>query len=165
MLLWDPDANYILTPPMFTNIYKGALGEEAGEAVLSHHGFSFEPLPIEHFERFDALIGLSGVRALIDFKHWSLARWRSQPDELKKKVMEKFVRKVRAIGLSKLVVCNLIGDVDDPVLYFDQEFKTCKEPSTASIIALPCLIDGNSGATNISAILALSSWLSLASSV
>ncbi|MCF7967009.1 MAG: hypothetical protein K9L79_15955 [Methylobacter tundripaludum] len=158
-LNWDADAHYILTPPMFTNIYKGALGEEAGEAVLSHYGFSFKALPIEHFERFDGLIELSGGQALIDFKHWDLMRWRSVADEIKKEVMAKFTSKTRAIGLSRLVVCNLLGDVDDPVLYFDDAFKVCNNPKNASIIALPAILCEKSGDTNISAILALSSWL------
>jgi hypothetical protein len=158
-LNWDADAHYILTPPIFTNIYKGALGEEAGEAVLSHYGFSFKALPIEHFERFDGLIELSGGQALIDFKHWDLMRWRSIADEIKKEVMTKFTSKTRAIGLSRLVVCNLLGNVDDPVLYFDDAFKVCNNPTNASIIALPAILCEKSGATNISAILALSSWL------
>jgi hypothetical protein len=158
-LSWDTDATYILTPPMFTNIYKGALGEEAGEAVLSHYGFSVKALPIEHFERFDGLIEISNEQALIDFKHWDLARWRAKPDEVKKEVMAKFVNKARVIGLSRLVVCNLIGDVDDPILFFDEEFRTCANSTNASIIALPALLCEKTGATNTSAILALSSWL------
>jgi len=156
---WDTDATYILTPPMFTNIYKGALGEEAGEAVLSHYGFSVKALPIEHFERFDGLIEFSGNQALIDFKHWDLARWRAKPDVVKKEVMTKFVNKARIIGFSRLVVCNLLGDADDPILYFDEEFKICANPTNASIVALPALLCEKSGATNTSAILALSNWL------
>jgi len=158
-LNWDADANYILTPPVFTNIYKGALGEEAGEALLSHYEFIIKPLPFEHFERFDGLIELSGEQALIDFKHWDLARWRSKSDELKKEVMAKFVNKVRAIGLSKLVVCNLVGDVDDPILFFDAEFNACNNIRNASIIALPALLCEKTGATNKLAIFSLSKWL------
>jgi hypothetical protein len=157
-LSWDTDAAYILTPPIFTNIYKGALGEEAGEAVLAHFGFSLKALPIEHFERFDGLLEHSGEQALIDFKHWDLARWRAKPDEVKKEVMAKFVNKARVIGLSRLVVCNLLGDVDAPILFFDEEFKVCTTSTNASIIALPALLCEKSGATNISAILALSNW-------
>ncbi|MDD5462492.1 MAG: hypothetical protein PHG00_12795 [Methylococcales bacterium] len=144
-LSWDTDAAYILTPPIFTNIYKGALGEEAGEAVLAHFGFSLKALPIEHFERFDGLLEHSGEQALIDFKHWDLACWRARPDEVKKEVMAKFVNKARVIGLSRLVVCNLLGDVHAPILYFDEEFKVCTTSTNASIIALPALLCEKSG--------------------
>lgn len=158
-LTWCSDAPYILTPPMFTNIYKGALGEEAGEAILNHYGFVLTELPMEHFERFDGLIELHGEKALIDFKHWDLGRWRSKPDELKKEVMTKLTVKARAIGLSRLVVCNLLGELDDPIFYFDENFKVCIHPSQASIIALPSLLCESTGITNTEAMLALANWL------
>ncbi len=158
-LSWDQEAHYIITPPMFTNIYKGALGEEAGEAVLSHYGFGFNALPIEHFELFDGLIEYSGEQALIDFKHWHLAGYIARSDESIKEDMNKFVGKVRATGFSKLVICNLLGNAYASVQYFDEEFKACKNAENASIVALPALLDEKSGETNTAAILALSSWL------
>lgn len=158
-LTWCSEATYILTPPMFTNIYKGALGEEAGEAVLNHYGFCFKELPIEHFEQFDGLIELSGEQALIDFKHWNLVRWRIKPDELKKEIMTKLVHKARSVNFSKLVVCNLLGEIDDPILYFDEDFKTSTDPTSASIIALPSLLCEKTGATNMMAMFALAAWL------
>ena len=159
-LYWHPGAHYILTPPMFMNIYKGALGEEAGSAILKQYGFSIDPLPLAHFERFDGLIRLSDEQAVIDFKHWDLARWRMQPDRLRIDVMNKFVRKVQAIGLSKLVICNLLGDSEDPVMYFDADFKSCTNSGSASIIAVPCLLDSRTGAACNTNILSLAAWLS-----
>ena len=61
---------YILCPPAFTNIYKGALGEVSGKAIFEEEGIILEEIiNPELFELFDYKI--PGKDIYIDFKHWS----------------------------------------------------------------------------------------------
>ena len=58
---------FILTPPMFNNIYKGALGEVVGKFILEQYaGVTLQEMPAEHFELFDYTPG-NGV--YVDFKN------------------------------------------------------------------------------------------------
>lgn len=160
-LKWPDNARYILTPSMFTNIYKGALGEEVGKAVLSQYGFSLKELPLEHFEKFDAVLDFGGCSVCVDFKFWNIERWRSLPDEVSEKTMCATSRKIREVSLSRLVICNAIGSEKDPICYFDADFSPIdKEFShSATIVAIPALIDENSARIVASAMSELTEWL------
>ncbi|QSX30740.1 hypothetical protein JYB88_03505 [Shewanella cyperi] len=158
---WPQGASYVLTPPMFINIYLGALGEEVGKAVLKHQGFKFEPLAPEHFEAFDEIIVLGDRKALIDFKHWELASWRSLPDEQRKEVMSKFSIKLSALNLNKLVICNMLKQGNEPISYFDSNFNFLPNEVGSSIITLPRLINEQNGGVDIEAIAALVRWMNI----
>lgn len=158
---WAQGASYMLTPPMFINIYLGALGEEVGKAVLQHQGFTFEPLPIEHFEAFDEIIVLEEHKALIDFKHWDLASWRSLPDEKRKESMSKFSTKLSAFGLNKLVICNMLKQGNEPISYFDRNFNSLPNEVGSSIIAIPNLVNEQDGSVDIEVVTALVRWMSI----
>lgn len=57
---------FILTPSMFNNIYKGALGEVVGKYILEQYaGVTLQEMPQEYFELFDYTLG-NGV--YVDFK-------------------------------------------------------------------------------------------------
>lgn len=59
---------YLLTPPMFNNIYKGALGEAVGKFVLERYlNVNLNEMPAELFEKFDFTLD-NGI--FIDFKYW-----------------------------------------------------------------------------------------------
>ena len=61
---------YILCPPVFTNIYKGALGEYAGKRILESLGVKLEEIMNpEFFELFDYKVSDKDV--YVDFKHWN----------------------------------------------------------------------------------------------
>ncbi|MBE6361624.1 MAG: hypothetical protein E7059_09270, partial [Treponema bryantii] len=61
--------DYILCPPVFTNIYKGALGEYTGKEILHFYGIEFEEITNnEFFELFDFKIPNKDI--YIDFKNW-----------------------------------------------------------------------------------------------
>jgi len=156
---WAEGSGYVLTPPMFINIYLGALGEEVGKAVLSSQGFKFEPIPPQHFEQFDEIIVLGEQKALIDFKHWDLAAWRSLPDDKRKDVMLKLSKKLSFLGLNKLVICNMLKQGDEPISYFDSNFNALVSEVNSSIIVLPNLINEHDSSVNISTITALARWM------
>ncbi|MBY6105310.1 hypothetical protein KUW19_02285 [Ferrimonas balearica] len=156
---WPQDASYVLTPPMFTNIYLGALGEEVGKAVLLHQGFTFEPLPAEHFEDFDDIIALNEQSALIDFKHWDLASWRSLHEGQRQEEMMKYSTKLSNLGLQKLVFCNMLKQGNEPISYFDERFNPLPNALGSSIIAIPNLLCEHDGSVNLDAITALVRWM------
>ncbi|MDF4818699.1 hypothetical protein P3547_14310 [Vibrio parahaemolyticus] len=158
---WAPNARYVLTPPMFINIYLGALGEEVGKAIFKHYGFSFESLPVEHFEVFDEIIVREENKALIDFKHWDLASVRSLPDEERRKTMSDLSKKLSALELNKLVVCNMLKQGDEPVSYYDSDFNSLPSHVGSSIIAIPSLINKHDGSVDMDSITALSRWLDI----
>lgn len=61
-------SEYLLTPPMFNNIYKGALGEVAGKFILEKLlGFELQEVSEDVFEFFDFK---TGNDVYVDFKHW-----------------------------------------------------------------------------------------------
>lgn len=169
---WSNTAKYVLTPAMYNDIYKGYLGEAGGTAILQQHGFKVFELPIEYYEKFDNLLEFKGITAWIDFKNWQQIRWQSSHDELKTEVMTKIsdkFRKLQAdyqashnISMDKLIICNLMADTCDGnlVAYYDDEFIPCS-PQHATIMTMTGIIDENTGETNLSAITALKTWLTV----
>ncbi|WP_430409819.1 hypothetical protein [Kordia sp.] len=60
---------YMITPVMFNNIYKGALGEQIGKFIFEQQfNIQLEELAVEYYENFDYKIENENI--YIDFKHW-----------------------------------------------------------------------------------------------
>lgn len=159
--VWNPNARYILTPPMFINIYLGALGEEAGKAILQgiHNEITFEALPVEHFEQFDDLLVMNGHKVLIDFKHWNLHSWRQLSMDQRESVMQYMSVKLAKLPYQKLIICNLLSDnQDEQIIYFDEQFRAVEDEQQAKIMQVPALlnIDGSIHFHNIKALI---SWV------
>ena len=94
----------ILSPVLFQNIYKGALGEVAGKFIFSKElGIQLAEISEpEKFEFFDYEIA-EGV--YVDFKHWKYG----YPDERAKKLQE-IKNKMDAIKARKVFVVNIVAD-------------------------------------------------------
>lgn len=156
---WLKGARYILTPPMYINIYLGALGEEAGKAVLVKQGFQFEDLRGEQFEKFDGILSFQNKKILIDFKYWDLSARRSLSEEEQKADMIKTVNKLNKFHINKLVICNIFKSNEEPILFFDENFKHIQDKTKASIMTIPNLLDEVSGQLNNNAITELARWM------
>ena len=97
---------YILTPVVFHNIYKGALGEEIGKFVFEEHlKIGLEEMPREHYERFDFKVEKKDI--YIDFKHWQ--EYTSFDEQTTK---EKIIQKLDAMNGSKVIVVNILASND-----------------------------------------------------
>lgn len=184
---WSVNANYVMTPPMFTNIYKGFLGEAGGTAILEHYGFRMSELSVENYEVFDNIISYENQSAWIDFKHWDKTAWGQVPEDVKQAALTKFIKKIYQLSqyrtveqpieseqresteienqtIHKLVICNLMDDLQETdqkesIRYYDAEFvKT--SPKLAKIMTISGIIDSNDAGTNLFAIDALKQWLS-----
>lgn len=94
---------FILTPPMFNNIYKGALGEVIGKFILEQYaGVTLQEMPPEYFELFDYTID-NGV--YIDFKLWKETMTVSAEEE-KKNILAKLDK----CGGKRAVIINIMLD-------------------------------------------------------
>ncbi|MDE7432000.1 MAG: hypothetical protein K2N34_08815, partial [Lachnospiraceae bacterium] len=94
---------YILTPPLFNNVYKGALGEVVGKYILEKYlSLEVKDVQDEYFELFDFTIG-DGI--YIDFKLWK-DTMRVDADKEKQHIFEKLEK----CGGKRAVIINIIYD-------------------------------------------------------
>ena len=95
---------YIMSPVLFQNIYKGALGEVAGKFILEKElGLTLQEIgDPKKFESFD--FGADGD-LFFDFKHW---KWNMQVEE--RPMREKVLKKMDAVGGKRAFVVNLFSN-------------------------------------------------------
>lgn len=100
------ELEYLMSPVLFHNIYKGALGEVCGEVLLQQEmGITLHEIDDpERFEFFDFEIG-DGV--YVDFKNW-----KSTYRKDRQKSLDEISRKLDAIGGKRVYIINLIGEPD-----------------------------------------------------
>lgn len=122
-----PKNDYMMSPILFHNIYKGALGEEAGKFILEQElGIKLEPITDpEQFEFFDFKVGDD---IYIDFKNWK-ETYLEDKDTLRQKILWK----MEQIGAKKVYIINIVSEEN----YQVQKMKNNK------IVEIPRLIDEN----------------------
>lgn len=80
------ESDYIMSPPLYQNIYKGALGEVCGKEIFKHFEISLEELNEEEYELFDFKV--SGKPIYVDFKYWK-SSLRCDAKEYHNKIIDK----------------------------------------------------------------------------
>lgn len=106
---------FILSPVLFQNIYKGALGEVAGRFILHQElGLSLKEInDATKFEAFDFVID-DGV--YFDFKHWK-PKTQLREDVIRNKTLSK----LNEVGGKRAFIINLISDgISSPSCTFDE---------------------------------------------
>lgn len=100
-------ASYMLSPPIFNNIYKGALGEVCGRHILeSRLGIELQTLDVLEYELFDFKTS-GGI--YVDFK-----LWHDYVGIPARDAVEKIQQKLGAIPEAKAVfVINILGSTDE----------------------------------------------------
>ncbi|MTF39627.1 hypothetical protein [Cyanobacterium aponinum] len=95
----------IISPPIFNNIYKGALGEVCGKHILEKT-FNIHLLELEEneYERFDFKTR-DGI--YVDFKFWN------NFDKEEEAELEKIRQKMRDINAEKVLIINILADKDN----------------------------------------------------
>ncbi|HEY9802151.1 MAG TPA: hypothetical protein V6D25_17450 [Leptolyngbyaceae cyanobacterium] len=102
-----PKSQLMLTPPMFNNIYKGALGEVCGKYIFENLlKIPLLELNVDEFERFDFK---TEQNIYIDFKLWN-DRVAVKADE----IIEKIREKMAIIGAERVFVINILGSSHTP---------------------------------------------------
>ena len=114
---------FIMSPPLFNNIYKGALGEFVGRVFFKQIlNLELEDLAPEYYEFFDFKV--KGKPVYVDFKHWKEST-RFNADEY----IEKITAKKDECGAETVIVANT---------QIVNESKY--QPSvTKMIVEIPCL--------------------------
>jgi len=121
---------YIMSPALFNNIYKGALGEEIGKWIFKNHlNIDLEPIddPMT-FELFDFKV--KDLAIYIDFKHWQTSSL-FEPAEIREKVHTKAIK----CGCKCAIVINLLSDTK-----FDYTTTTYND---VKIVEIPALVTNN----------------------
>lgn len=129
--------NTILSPPLFKNIYKGALGEVCGKAILGHFGIDLFNMSKDRYELFDFV---TGNDVAVDFKHWSSSLF-TDMDEQYPKILEKMDRAM----VDTVFVINILKTGD-------HKFMNVKTFGDKVIIEVSYLYDPITGKYNEEAI-------------
>ncbi|MDZ8090785.1 MAG: hypothetical protein RMZ42_02415 [Nostoc sp. DedQUE05] len=97
----------MLTPPMFNNIYKGALGEVCGKHIFQNLlNIPLLELNIDEFELFDFK---TEQNIYIDFKLWN-DRVAVKADE----IIDKICEKMAIVRAERVFVINILGSSNTP---------------------------------------------------
>lgn len=109
----------VLLPTAYTNLYKGALGEAVGNAILSSFGILLKEIDeSDKFEKFDfAISNLDGV--YIDFKLWS-----TDSEEDGETLIKKAEQKLNKINGKKAFIINIISKNNN--LRIHDDGKICR---------------------------------------
>lgn len=95
---------YIMSPVLFQNIYKGALGEVAGKFILEKE-LGLKLQDIEDPENFESFDFVADGNVFFDFKHW---KWNMQVEE--SPMRAKVLKKLDAVGGKRAFIVNLFSD-------------------------------------------------------
>lgn len=124
--------DYVMTPPLWNNIYKGALGEVVGKNLLER-GLKLGIEEIEDpelFELFDYKI--TGCSIYVDFKNWH-----EGATENRQAMLEKIAEKAKKCNCKCVIIANI---------YAEHEWKKSEvDIEGVHIVSLPCLaieVDG-----------------------
>lgn len=128
---------YILSPILFNNIYKGALGEVSGKFILEQElGIKLKEIDDENkFEFFDYEISKD---VYVDFKHWKFNYSEENSRERAKREIE---NKLTQINAKKVYIINILSNIS----YENHKQKDGR------IIEIPFLINGK-GEVNLKAL-------------
>lgn len=100
-----PESELILTPPIFNNIYKGALGEVCGQYILEDKlNIPLLELEVNEFERFDFK---TEEEIYIDFKNWDNNN-KQEADE----PIDKIHKKMQEVNAKRVYIINILGNSD-----------------------------------------------------
>ncbi|MCH3978077.1 MAG: hypothetical protein LKJ94_01825 [Candidatus Methanomethylophilus sp.] len=98
----------IMSPPLFRNIYMGALGEKVGKFVLESHieGLNLDDITNhENYEMFDFQLP-NGV--FFDFKNWSTMH--TSDSKHTEKIINQIFFKLKKCGGRKAFIINVVSD-------------------------------------------------------
>lgn len=107
---------YMMSPVLFHNIYKGALGEVAGMFILQRER-GIQLHPIEDSEKFEFFDFIMAPDVYVDFKNWKFSYTQSR-----EKAIAEIRRKMDNIGAKRVYIINVIAKPDSvPTCSVDQK--------------------------------------------
>lgn len=130
-------SEYIISPIIFNNIYKGALGEVCGRHILDVFGVATAEIEDPaHFEKFDCVTALEGCEPVfVDFKHWKRDSDRHGWDAVQ--LYDHVFSKMRKVGTKRAVIANILPPADgDYCVHLEQQGEL-------SLLMVPAMVDEN----------------------
>ena len=129
----------MMTPVVFTNIYRAAVSEQACEALLTDAGFICEPLPKGLEEKFDFVITdrRTGNKALVDVKFWRMSRM------LKDGAAGKIEKVSGITGINRVIYMNMLDFDGNGDIYFTDRFSKATETDADNVMVIPGLMYDN----------------------
>ncbi len=97
--------DYIMSPPLYQNIYKGALGEVCGKEIFKHYGIILEELNEDEHELFDFKV--KGKPIYVDFKYWKRTSHFNA-----KEYHQKIIEKTKGCDGAKTIVIANVRDTE-----------------------------------------------------
>lgn len=133
---------YILCPIVYNNIYKGALGEFAGEKIMESIGYKLSSVRSDAYELFDYELlkqGENESTLCVDFKNWHTGMASGQ----NRSQLEHIASKAAAYGTRDVIIANLVSEgpfrpYSTPVDHLNDDGTI----STINIHIVPALING-----------------------
>ena len=122
---------YIMSPALYTNIYKGALGEVCGRYIIEN-STSLKLKEIQdgnQFEYFDYRIE-DYPNVYIDFKHWKIS---SASYNDKDAIMTEIRSKMDKIGAQRVYIVGILKDSE----------SIANISADERIVTIPYLVDEN----------------------
>ncbi len=132
----------IMCPTLYHSIYKGALGEVAGAAILREWGI--EVLEIDDPDKFEKFDAVSATGVYLDFKHWYGSNGADDRD-----FVTWAFKKLKAVGGRKAMIINILKPVEKATsaagyTLKGEDFNTEDEDfSGLTLITIPYLYDCN----------------------
>ncbi len=110
--------DYIMSPPLYQNIYKGALGEVCGKEIFKHYGIILEELNEDEHELFDFKV--KGKPIYVDFKYWKRTSHFNA-----KEYHQKIIEKTKGCDGAKTIVIANVRDTefDEPTTTLIDDVK------------------------------------------
>lgn len=109
-------SKYILNPATFERIYKGAVGEVAGKAILEAQGIKIcEITSDKYFEKFDYYNG----NVYFDMKNWD-----GDFSKVKNELLPKIIKKAKSVGAKVIFIINILKTdyIDNHHNLYDQDY-------------------------------------------
>lgn len=125
---------YMMSPPLFNNIYKGALGEEIGRYIFERN-YQIELQEIDNPDEFELFDYKIADNTYVDFKHWKESNKFSTTE-----MIDKINSKLEICKGKKAIIANIIANGNNYKIH-----------RRGNIIEIPYLYDINSGKINYNA--------------
>lgn len=99
----------VISPIVYNNIYKGAIGEEVAKALFVANGMDVEPITDpKSYEKFDFLIKKDDKKIYVDAKNFS--DYSMIMDFANKDLLKKTKEKARMLDADAVILVNLIDE-------------------------------------------------------
>lgn len=99
----------VISPIVYNNIYKGAIGEEVAKALFVANGIDVEPITNpKSYEKFDFLIKKDDKKIYVDAKNFS--DYSMIMDFANKDLLKKTKEKARMLDADAVILVNLIDE-------------------------------------------------------